>query len=436
MDEWVKGKIGIRPDQALSPERIQEYQLDKLAAVLAHAAGAGPFFRRRLAGHQTNGFRSYADLARLPFTTAADLKTAGLQMLCVSQSEIQRVVTLDTSGTMGRPKRVFFTAADRDLTVDFFRRGMATITRPGETVLILLPGERPGSLPDLLARALKDLGVRPVRCGAGHPPEGLLAVLAETRAEAAVGIPMPLLAAARYYALAAQKPPLNLRRLLLTTDYVAQAVVDEIQRVWNCEVFRYFGMTELGLGGGIECRRHDGYHLFEGDFLFEIVDPDSGAVLPEGEYGEVVVTTLTREGMPLVRYRTGDLARLTRAPCPCGSVLARLGPVKARKDGLVRVDPGRTLSMADLEELLPALPGVMDFTAVLSSRSQPSVLQIEVHTAGRTLDCSRVRRALQTHPALWFLSARDRLRITVKTVSDPGRYRPRAGKRRIGQKSF
>ncbi len=431
LDEWVKAKIGMRPDETLSAARIRAYQLDKLAEVLAYAAGASPFYRRHLAGCVPNRLDSFADLARLPLTTAEDLKSAGLQMLCVSQSAVGRVVTLDTSGTTGRPKRVFFTPADQALTIDYFKQGMATLTRPGEKVLILLPGERQGGLVDLLARALEELGVEPVRFGIGHTLGDLIAKLADTQAEVAVGIPTHLLAAAKYYARRAPKCPLNLKKLLLATDYVAQAAVNEIGRLWKVEVFRYFGMTELGMGGGIECREHNGYHLFEGDFLFEIVDPLSGTPLPDGECGEVVVTTLTREGMPLIRYRTGDLAWLTREPCACGSVLARLGRVKARREGLIEVGAGHTLSMGDLDELWPALPGVIDLTALLNVGPPTPVLSLTLRTLDKAPDQRLIRGALMTHPALRFLAEQSRLHISTETCVAPAHYRPPAGKRRI-----
>jgi phenylacetate-coenzyme A ligase PaaK-like adenylate-forming protein len=112
---------------------------------------------------------------------------------------------------------------------------------------------------------------------------------------------------------------------------VSDECVELIERAWGCEVFEHYGMTEMGLGGAMACEAHDGYHPREADLLFEIVDPRTGAPLPDGEYGEIVFTTLTRTAMPLVRYRTGDMSRFIPGPCPCGSVLKRLARVADRK---------------------------------------------------------------------------------------------------------
>ncbi len=92
-------------------------------------------------------------------------------------------------------------------------------------------------------------------------------------------------------------------------------------------------MTEAGFGLGMECTAHEGYHLYESDFFTEIVDPLTGEVLPDGVEGEVVLTTLKREGMPLIRYKTGDLSKMMACPCPCGSKLKRLGPIETRING-------------------------------------------------------------------------------------------------------
>jgi len=430
LDEWVKKKMGLGPGEELTRDKITAYQLRRLAAVVDYARRHSPFYRRHLAHGPEDGFESPEDLSRLPFATEEDLRTAGLQMLCVSQSRIQRVVTLATSGTTGHPKRVFFTPADQTLTVEFFRQGLATFTEPGEKALILLPGERPGSLGDLLGRALREVGVEPVPFGVGHPLAAMLARLVETQAQVIIGIPVHLLALARYHRHCGPEQPVQARKVLLSTDYVSQAVVEVLQETWQCEVFRYYGMTEMGYGGGIECRRHEGYHLYEGDFLVEIVDPVTGTRLPEGEWGEVVVTTLTREGMPLIRYRTGDFARLLPDPCPCGSVLARLDTIKRRVKGWTSVAKGTGFSIGELDEILFPQPGVVDFT-VTQTRLAPLSLVVEVMTLEPGLDPARLREALRRHPALALLPDRDGLQLEVQEIPDPAAYQPRLGKRRM-----
>lgn len=123
-----------------------------------------------------------------------------------------------------------------------------------------------------------------------------------------VGIPVQVLAMAEHPE--ADRLKGVIKSVLLTTDYMPRAIVKRISRAWDCQVFEHYGMTETGLGGGVDCRAHGGYHLRGADLYYEVVDPQSGAPLPPGQEGELVVTTLTRHAMPLIRYRTSDWGRL------------------------------------------------------------------------------------------------------------------------------
>jgi phenylacetate-coenzyme A ligase PaaK-like adenylate-forming protein len=109
-------------------------------------------------------------------------------------------------------------------------------------------------------------------------------------------------------------------------------------------------MTETGLGGGVDCRSHGGYHLREADLYFEIIDPDTGEAVPDGEYGEVVFTTLTRRGMPLIRYRTGDISRFIPGYCGCGTVLRKMDYIRGRISGNIKISDVHYLNLSKLDE--------------------------------------------------------------------------------------
>ena len=120
--------------------------------------------------------------------------------------------------------------------------------------------------------------------------------------------------------------------MLLSTDQAPAPLVAAIEQAWGCRVFDHYGTTETGLGGGVECEAHDGLHLREADLLFEVVEPATGRSLPDGEEGEIVFTTLTREAMPLIRYRTGDLGRLLPGRAlRLGAAPARAGARPSRR---------------------------------------------------------------------------------------------------------
>lgn len=430
LDSRIKDKIGLQTG-SFSRQALRDYQLKRLQETIDYVFRNSPFYRKRFKGYGETRLTCPEDLARLPFTTPHDIREHALQMLCVSQSEIERVVTLESSGTTGEPKRLYFTRDDQELTIDFFMQGMSFLTSPGERVLILLPGERPGSIGDLLHTALTRIGVIPIKHGIIKSLPDTLEKLAATRADVLVGIPVQVLALARYYDLRGRGIPVFLKRMLLSTDYVPRAVIQEADRIWGCEVYNYFGMTEMGLGGGIECGNHHGYHLYEGDFFLEIVDPKTEEAVAEGRYGEVVFTTLTRRGMPLVRYRTGDLSRFVPGECSCGSITRRLEKIMARKTGVVPLAGDCYLKIADLDEALLALPGIVDFSATVSRLQDSPRLKILISVLGPVGNLQDIRRELLRIPALGYWLKQGTPELSVELCECDDSYVPRTGKRQI-----
>ncbi|WP_026840472.1 DVU_1553 family AMP-dependent CoA ligase [Citrifermentans bremense] len=366
LEGWLRGKVSGHHDGTLD-EQIARYQLRKLSETVAYVREKSPFYRDLFCGIDSESTFDFKSFSQLPFTTANDLREQGGRMLCTSQDEIKRVVTLQSSGTTGQPKRIYFTAEDLEATVDFFAHGMATLVTPGATVLIFLPGELRDSVGDLLARALVRTKVNPVVWGAVRDPAAARAEIMKHHRPCLVGIPTQMLALARGD-LAGAIPRGWVESVLLSTDYVPEAIERELEQLWGCRVLTHYGMTETGLGGGVECQAGEGYHLREADLYTEIIDPGTGLTVADGEEGEVVFTTISRRGMPLVRYRTGDLARIIKEPCPCGTVLKRLGRVQGRIAAEVALKDGRRLRMNELDEALFAIPGVLDYRAEIEVR--------------------------------------------------------------------
>ncbi|MCA9874489.1 MAG: phenylacetate--CoA ligase family protein [Anaerolineales bacterium] len=391
LQPWIAQKIGL-PPEGLTRVALEAYQLHRLQATLDLCRAKSPFYRQHLASFPDT-VKSLADWQALPFTTAVAVQERPLSLLCVSQSDIQRVVTLDTSGTSGTPKRLYFTAADQELTRDFFHVGMSTFTAPGDKVLILLPGDRPGSVGDLLDQAVARLGATGIRHGLVTDVAQTLAVLRAEQPAVVVGMPVQVLALVRS---AAARPFPRLKSVLLTTDHVPAAIVQAVEAAWNCTVYNHYGMTEMGLGGGVECAAREGYHLREADLYVEIVDPQTGAPQPDGAYGEIVFTTLTRQGMPLIRYRTGDVSRFLPGACACGAVLRRLEKVRFRWHGRFPHTATGFLTMADLDDALFPLEGVLDFSAAVS----PAELRVTVQTEEREGMETAVRQALASLPVV------------------------------------
>ncbi|WP_291300938.1 DVU_1553 family AMP-dependent CoA ligase [Desulfovibrio sp. MES5] len=347
---------------ALSPQSLARWQMDRLREQIAWAQRA-PHYRQTLRHIQGCDLKTTEDLPRLPFTTAEHLRHAPASLVCVSQGEVARIITLATSGTSGRHKRIFFSEHDLARCMDFFAQGMRDMVSPGGLVHILLPGNTEGGTVDLLHNALGRDGVRVALHGFPRQPEKIdffaLPALPKEHPDCLLGQPVAILRVAHAH------PGLRPTRVLLCADYVPLSIIARIERMWGSEVFTHYGSTESGLGGGVECCARQGYHWRHDDLLLEIVDPLTGAALPPGQWGEVVITTLRRKAMPLIRYRTGDRGRLLNTPCPCGCDLPRLDRIAGRFDNDLHFSGGGRLSIHMLDEILFALPEVLDYTAVL-----------------------------------------------------------------------
>ncbi len=208
-------------------------------------------------------------------------------------------------------------------------------------------------------------------------PARTICEITDQEIDCLVGIPTQVLALARHEG-SDEIPAGRIKSVLLSADYVPSAIVRELRRAWGCAVFSHYGTTEMGFGGGVECEAYAGYHLREADLYFEIVDPISGLPQPPGELGEVVFTTLTRAGMPLVRYRTGDISRFLPDPCLCGTALRRMERVRGRVHEMALLRSGEWLSIADMDEALFAIPGIVNYSATLKGNREIDRLEVTV----------------------------------------------------------
>lgn len=421
LEPWIKRKITGDSSGVLTRKQIEDYQLLRLQETLNWVTRKSRFYNRLYSGLDCK-ISSIQDLSNLPFTTSDDLRNQPLNFLCVSQNDVNRIVTLQSSGTTGKPKRLFFTEADQELTIDFFQHGMLTLVKPGDRVLIMLPGDVPGSVGDLLRIGLARAGVTGVVHGLVTNHEAALEQIKRENINVLVGIPTQVLGLARFKDSKGCSIPLRMRSVLLSTDYVPQAIVQELKRAWGCEVFNHYGMTEMGLGGGLECEGFCGYHLREADLYIEIIDPSSGRPVLDGQPGEIVVTTLTRSAMPLIRYRTGDMSRFIPGLCACHTILKRLELIKSRDR--VYLTQADYLTMADFDEVLFALDIVLDFEVTLTEDlgELDNQLQLDVQLKGPLSwkTKRKVQQALDKIPVVRDARQNGSLRVVFYFVSNSG----------------
>ncbi len=286
------------------------------------------------------------------FTTAEDLAGHAHDYVRVDAGSIQRVVTLSTSGSTGAGKRLYFTSGDLRRTVEFFRDGMRWLCSPGDRVAILLGSPSPDGLGRLLEEGLRELGAEPSLLCLPRDYGETARALMELQPDSLVGLPVQV------RRLALMTPELRPKTVLLSGDYVSLAATETITRLWHTKVFSHYGLTESGLGFAVQCPLLLGQHIRSDELQVEIVDPDTGERLPEGQWGEIVFTTLRREAMPLRRYRTGDISRLLPGECPCGTPGPRLDRVIGRI-----LELRKPVSIYALDEILLREDALLDYEA-------------------------------------------------------------------------
>lgn len=315
LDGWIRRQEGA---QSLGREQIEEIQLRKLNILLKREKERGGFY-----GSLPDRLDTLEDLRRLPFTTEKDLIREGHRMVLTSQSGIERVRSQETSGTAGKAKRVYYSAKDNERTVSFFAAGLSELVFPGEKVMVCMPFSGNRGLGELIAEAVGRLKGIPLAAGTGRSYGELLDILDVERPQVFVGMPVPLLSLLRL------RPENSLVRALVSADICPDTVKKEIEARLGTRLYPHYGSREIGLGGAVTCPAFEGMHLRENDLIAEIVD-EEGRVLPRGEWGELVLTSIEADAMPLIRYRTGDITRILPEPCPCGSAVIRLDRVRRR----------------------------------------------------------------------------------------------------------
>ncbi len=372
IDALIAGQEGL---ERVDRETIEAIQLKKLNRLLAREKERGGYYR-----DLPERLFSLADLPSLPFTTDEQLAANAPGLLLRSQSEISRVLSDATSGTTGAAKRVFYTEGDCERTVELFMAGLGELIFPGSVTMILFPFTGPFGLGELIAEAVSRLGARPLKLGASGSYGEWSEILEKERPDSFVGMPVQLLRLLRVCGRG------SLRRALVSGDLCPAAVIEGCESILGSRLFPHYGSREMALGGAITCPAHAGMHLRENHVIAEIVDGD-GKPLPPGEYGELVITTIGMEAMPLIRYRTGDYTRILPGKCPCGSEALRLDTVSRRDGGE---------EMAALDETLFRLPFVADYRA----ERKNGRLCLEILTCGEgelpPLDAAVTARPVRT----------------------------------------
>lgn len=344
---------------------FDEFRCFQLRRTLRMVNDKSLFYKRlyAAAGADVDEIRTPDDLPRLPFTTSADLSGSSYSFLCMSQGDVEKPVTFYSSGSTGVRKRIFFSAADIQKILDFLPRGMNTVVGREECrAQIFLQNSQGRGIGSILAESLRRFGMQAWTSDLADSPADILRVTLENKVNVWFGEAVTILRATRILARQTDLSALGMQCIFITMTNIPESMIKYLGETWNCRVSTHYGLTESGWGLAVDCDRCDGYHYNELDHIVEIADPETGAPLPCGREGEVVLTNIARDCMPLVRYRTGDISSLSGSVC--GSHLDVLGHIRRRREGAVSL-AGREIYPALFDEPLFSVPELLDYRLFL-----------------------------------------------------------------------
>jgi len=372
MSSWNDPPGGFHPASVpdyLPRARLTEIQLQRLQAVVSRAYDRVELFRRRMEerGLTPGHVRGLEDLARLPFTVKADLRdTYPFGLFASPMEEIVRLHA--SSGTTGKPIVVAYTQADLDVWTEVMVRTFAACgLHRGDVIQNAYGyGLFTGGLGAHYGAEALGATVIPI---SGGNTERQLMVMQDFGVTALCSTPsyfLHLLERAREMKIDFSR----LRAGVFGAEPWSEAMRQRIQADSGIKAYDIYGLSEIiGPGVGIECAHQTGLHLFEDHFYPEIVDPASGEVLPEGTEGELVLTTLSKEAMPMIRYRTRDVTALFAEPCACGRTMRRMRRISRRSDDMFIIR-GVNVFPSQVETALLQVEGTLPHYQIVLTREK------------------------------------------------------------------
>jgi len=360
-------------------DELEKVQLERLKGLIDRVYHRVPFYRTRLdeAGISPDSIRGLDDLAKIPFTTKADLRDHyPFGMFAVPMDEIIRIQA--STGTTGKPTVVGYTRKDIETWAEVMARTLISAGAHGGDIIQVAYGY--GLFTGGLGAhyGAEKIGAAVVPASTGNTKRQIT-LLQDFGTTVLCSTPSYAL----YLAEVAEERGISTRDLPLRVGvFGAEPWTDnlrtEIEKKLHVSAVDIYGLSEIiGPGVSAECEAKNGLHIMEDHFLPEVIDPNTGASLADGQTGELVLTTLTKEGIPLLRYRARDITRLDRTPCPCGRTTARMERVTGRSDDMLIIR-GVNVFPSQIESVLLEIPEAAPHYLIYVDRVK-SLDNLEIH---------------------------------------------------------
>lgn len=397
-------------EETLRREEIEEIQLSRLKQTVNQVWEKVPAYRKKMkeAGVKPEDIKCLKDLCRLPFVTKQDLRdNYPFGLFAVDKEELVRIHA--SSGTTGKPTVVGYTKRDLEMWTECVSRiaVMGGADKKDVAQICFGYGMFTGALG--LHYGLENIGATMVPSSTGNSEKQIMYMkdFGTTLLVATPSYALRLAEVAQSLGIDPKKD-LQVRIGLVGSELLTEAMRTEMHKLWGDEmlVTSNYGMSEL-MGPGVsgECQYMDGMHINEDYFIPEIIDPKTGEVLPAGEKGELVVTCIYKEGLPLIRYRTKDITRLIYEPCKCGRTTCRMENLQGRTDDMLKIR-GVNVFPSQIEEVILGVEEIgPHYEIILTRQNHTDKMEIRVELL-KTTDSFKELEAVEQ-------KIRNRLRVVL-----------------------
>ena len=346
--------------------QLNETQIEQIDRQIKRLIKSGSYYGEKYKALGIDGIKSQEDFLKLPFSEKNDLRNAyPLGIMSCDESEIVRIHS--SSGTTGQPVIIPYTAKDVDDWAIMFARcyEMAGVTKNDR--IQITPGYGLWTAGIGFQAGCERLGAMAIPMGPGNT---------EKQLKMMIDLKSTVIAATSSYALMlgeevtkrGLRDKISLKKGIIGSERWSDAMRARIHEELGIELYDIYGLTEIyGPGIGINCQKDSGIHYWDDYIYIEIIDPVTGEPVPDGEEGEIVITTLVKEGAPLLRFRTHDLSRIIPEKCPCGSNFPRIDIIKGRSDDMFKVR-GVNMFPSQVEEILSKVEGASSEYSVTIAR--------------------------------------------------------------------
>ncbi|MBQ6570232.1 MAG: phenylacetate--CoA ligase [Clostridia bacterium] len=337
--------------------QMNEYQMKAFKNLLERLMNFdGGFYQKKFAGLSPDDIKTQADFENLPFTNKDELREGYPLGICaVPEEDVVRIHS--SSGTTGTPIIIPYTRKDVNDWALMFKRcyEMAGITNKDR--IHITPGYGLWTAGIGFQAGAELLGAMCIPMGPGNT-EKQLKMLSDMKSTVLCATSSYALLLAEEIEKRGIRDQIHLTKGVIGSERWGEKMRKRIAGELGVKLYDIYGLTEIyGPGIGISCEHECGMHVWDDYLYFEIIDPKTGEVLPDGELGELVITTLFKEGAPLIRYRTHDLTRIIPGDCPCGSRFPRIETLVGRSDDMIKVK-GVNIYPGQIEDVLREVEGV------------------------------------------------------------------------------